>query len=263
MQDLLKIFISPGAVFSSLKQEIKISQPLLALLLCVVVLTGAQPLFISDQAFIDQTEESIDSGLSFLNRLGDRFLGEEAMDEIEREINEEAEAEGTTIEELMDEAIAVGTSPEELQVIRITSAIFSPISALIWLGLGVVVLTTYFNIAGNSVQTRRPWADWFGFTLWSLMPVALFYLLFLIATIITGEVLPRSYLAPLAWLPGLQENAFAINLTFGMIWAMWIQTMGLQQWLDRPIPICGLIVLFPWAAQWLIASGMVELFKAV
>jgi len=171
MQDLFKIFISPGAVFSSLKQEVKVVQPLLALLLCVVVLTGAQPLFISDQAYIDQAEETIDSGLNFFKRLGDRFLGEEAMEEIERDIKEDVEAEGTTIEDLMDKAITIGTSPEELQVVRITTAIFAPISALIWLGLGVVVLATYFNVVGNSVQTRRPWADWFGFTLWSLMPV--------------------------------------------------------------------------------------------
>ena len=263
MHDLLRVFIDPGTVFSSMKDDIKGVQPLLVLLLCVVVFTGAQPLFISDQALIEQTEETVDSGLGMFNRIGKALLGEEAMEEIKREVSAAAEAEGTTVDELKEQAIADQTSPEQLQIIRITSAIFSPVGALIWLGLGVLILATYFNFAGTSGETRRPWADWFAFTLWSMMPVLVHYLLYLVVTIVTGEISPRSYLAPLAWLPGLQENAFAVNLTIGMIWAIWIQTVGLHRWLDRSIPVCLSIALVPWVIQWLIASGFAELTKAI
>lgn len=263
MHDLLRIFISPGAVFSSMKQEIKPFQPLLALLLCIVVLTGAQPLFISDQAYIDTTEKQVDSSLNFLKRLGERIFGEEAVEEIARELEEAAAAEGATIDEMIDEAIDESVTPGQLQFTRIAAMFFSPIGALIWLGLGVVVLATYFNVTGVSVETRRRWGDWFGFSLWSMMPVVLHYLLLLLATVITGEVLPRNFVAPLAWLPGLQENAFAINLSIGMIWAMWIQTVGLHRWLNRPVPVCGLIVFVPWVLQWLFASGFAELAKAI
>ena len=263
MHDLLKVFIDPGTVFSSMKDDIKGVQPLLALLLCVVVFTGAQPLFVSDQAFIEQKEESLDSGLGIFNRIGKALLGEEAMEELEREFSAKVEAEGTTFDELKEQAIADQTSPEQLQIMRIISAIFSPVGAVIWLGLGVLILATYFNLAGTSGETRQPWVNWLAFTLWSLMPVLVHYLLYLAATMVTGEVSPRRYLAPLAWLPGLQENAFAVNLTIGMIWAIWIQTVGLHRWLDRSIPVCLSIALVPWVIQWLIASGIAELTKAL
>lgn len=126
MHDLLKIFIAPGAVFSSLKQEIKPIQPLLTLLLCVVVLTGAQPLFISDQAYIERAEKQVDSALSFLKRLGERMFGEEAVEEIAREFEEAAEAEGTTIDELIDESIEETMTPEQLQFMRISEVVLSP-----------------------------------------------------------------------------------------------------------------------------------------
>ena len=186
MNNLLKIFVAPGEVFASMKEKIESVPPLIALLLCVAVFTGVQPLFFSDEAIVEHTDEALAETFDLFDRIARSVVGEEVVEEIREEM-EEASG-GITVEEMASEIVVTTQTPEQLQVTRIVTAFTSPISALIWLGLGVILLSTYFNLAGNSRETGRAWSDWFGFTLWSMMPVALYYLLFLIATIFTGEL---------------------------------------------------------------------------
>ena len=263
MNNLLRVFIAPGEVFASMKEKIETVPPLLALLLCVAVFTGAQPLFVSDQSIRDAAEEQVEGLLGFFEGFLTRVGGEEVVDEFKEEWNSVNDDLGVSAEELLDEALNEAMTPEQMLLSRFISAISAPFSALMWLGLGAIILSTYFNVSGNTRERRRQWNEWFGFTLWTLMPVVLDYLLYFVVTLVTGDIKPKPYLAPLAWLPGLHDNAFAVNLTFGMIWAIYIQTIGMHRWMDRPIPICLIIVLIPWLVQWLIASGVVEAVKAV
>ena len=261
MNNLLRVFIAPGEVFDSMKEVIEPVPPLLALLLSITVFIGAQSLFVSDESYIQQTKETASGVVNFLEGFVERTGGEEVVEEL-RENVEEATDGGTT-DELLSDFVSVTLTPEQLQTTRIVGAFTNPIGALIWVGLGIIILATYFSIVGNSRETRRAWSQWFAFTLWSMMPVALYYLLFLAVTVFTGELAPRNYLAPLAWIPGAQENAFAVYLTFGMIWVIWIQSVGMHRWVDRPLPLCVILVSIPWFLQWFIASGTVEAFKSV
>ena len=261
MNNLLRVFIAPGEVFDSMKETIEPVPPLLALLLCVAVFTGAQSLFVSDESYIQQAEEAASGMFNFFEGFVERLGGEEAVEEFHKEFEDVTD--GSTADELLIDFVGVALTPEQIQTSRILGAFTNPIAALIWVGLGIIILATYFSIVGNSRETRRAWSQWFAFTLWSMMPVALYYLLFLVVTVFTGELAPRYYLAPLAWIPGMQANAFAVNLTFGMVWVIWIQTVGMHRWVDRPLPLCLILVSIPWLLQWLIASGAVEGFKAV
>ena len=254
MNNLYRILFSPGEVYATMKEDLNSVPPLMTLLLLVAVFTAAQSLFVSDEAIMNQAEEAVAASTNFFERIVGSFLPPEASEAFQETMDEQS----SQMNQMMDEML----TPEQLQSDRIIGAFFAPISALIWLGLGVLILTTYFSIAGSSRANRRPWSEWMGFTLWSMLPVVLYYFCYLVATMLTGEVHPKHFLAPLAWIPGLEENAFAVNLTFGMIWAMWIQTVGMHRWGDRPLPVCLVIVLIPWMLQWLIAAGMVESVKA-
>ena len=240
-----------------MKEKSQIVPPLVTILLGVGVCSMVQPLFVSDEAMTAVVRGQVTGTMETAERIFERLAGEEAG----REFREVLEAEQA--EDDIEELIAETTSPEMLTIRRIVNAIGMPINVLIWLGLGVLTLTMYFNVAGNLSVKHGTWSDWLGFTLWSMLPVTLYYLLFFVATLFTGEAFPKQYLAPLAWLPPLQNNAFAINLTFGMIWVIWIQTVGLRRWTDRSIHYCLTIVLIPWFSQWLIASGVAEAVKAI
>lgn len=226
MVNLLKIFVAPGAVFSSMKAEVPIIQPLLALILCVGVFSAIQPLFVSDSSKMMQ--EVLEYAFETLNEQG----------------------------------IDVG-DPARYSWNRTTQLFKAPISALIWLSVGVLILSTYFQVTGNSKEVSRSWPEWFGFTLWSMMPLALYYFLFAFVTLVTGEISPKQYLAPFAWVPGLQDNEFAVHLTVGTLWAVWIQTVGLHSWSERTYPICLTIVLVPWMLQWFIAASIITAFNAI
>ncbi|MXZ45204.1 MAG: hypothetical protein F4Z01_09605 [Gammaproteobacteria bacterium] len=226
MANLLKIFIAPGAVFSTMKDEVPIIQPLLALILCVGVFSAIQPLFVSDSS--KMTQEVLEFAF----------------------------------ETLSEQGLDVG-NPERYSWNRTTQVFVAPVSALIWLCVGVLILSTYFQVTGNSSEVRRSWPEWFGFTLWSMMPLALYYFLFAFATLVTGEISPKQYLTPLAWVPGMQDNAFAVHITFGTLWAVWIQTVGLHHWTERTYPICLIIVLVPWLLQLLIATSLMTTFSTI
>ena len=165
--------------------------------------------------------------------------------------------------EILEEQGTVFDQPAAYSWSRTTLVFIAPISALIWLSAGVLILSAYFRVTGNSPDIRRSWPEWIGFTLWSRLPLALYYLLFAYATLITGEISPKQYLAPLAWIPDLQDNTVALHLTIGTLWTMWIQSVGLHRWSERPYPICLMIVLVPWLSQWIIAASVLSAFIVI
>ena len=106
--------------------------------------------------------------------------------------------------------------------------------------VGVVLLATFFLLAGKVLQQPFRWIQWFGFTLWSLMPSVLCSLVQLVCAIFVG--FGEATLSPLNWIPSLRENWIASLIDIQVIWTAVIMTFGLRRWTDKSLAICITVV---------------------
>lgn len=230
--------------------------PLVALVLCLCIFPALQAWFLSDEEYLRTIEASLDSSSEISSQMAEMF---ERTLLREGRSGEEIE-ESLALHQEMTEAQRTNlTSKEGIQSARKFETVFAPLIAIFVFGLLVLLEATYFLIAGNMMQTSKQWSDWIGFTLWSTLPLVLHLFLSTLPTISTGTLDPYSLQAPMSWIPGLETNVFALTLTIPTLWVVWIRVVGMHKWIEKPIPICLVVVLIPSIVTWLISVGSLQL----
>ena len=162
---------------------------------------------------------------------------------------------------MLDNQLESLNSPESLRTGKKIITLFAPMSALFAYGVILLLEATYFLIAGNMMKCSKQWSEWIGFTLWSTMPLVIYLILYTAPTLWSGKHDPLGFQAPLSWLPGLESNVFALTLTISVLLTLWIRTIGMHKWVEKPIPHCLLIALIPTVVVWLISAGSLELMN--
>lgn len=256
MINLLKVFVSPGEVFGSMRSYIPSIPPLVILVLCLCIFPALRAWFLSDEEYVRTIEASFESSAEFSSQMAEIFeqtvlRGDRSQEEIDETLARH--------QELTEEQQKALISEEGVQSARKLSVVFDPLIAIFTSGLLVLLEATYFLIAGNMMQTSKQWSDWIGFTLWSMMPLVLNLLLSTLPTIFSGTLDPYSWQAPLSWLPGLGTNVFALTLTIPTLLVIWIRVVGMHKWIDKPMPICVVVVLIPSLVGWLFSVGSLQL----
>ncbi len=256
MINLLRVFVSPGTVFESMRSYIPAIPPLVTLVLGICIFHALQAWYLSDDEYLRVIEASAESTSEMSKQMAETiqrtFLrGDRTEEEIEEFLAHQRE--------MTEEQLKAMTSEDGIQSARKVQTVFSPATALFSYGLLVLLEATYFLIAGNMMRTSRQWSDWIGFTLWSAIPLVLFLFLSTLPTILSGTLDPYSLQAPLSWIPGLETNVFALTLTIPTVWIVWIRVVGMHKWIEKPIPICLVVVLVPALVVWLINVGSLQL----
>ncbi|MYD45580.1 MAG: hypothetical protein F4W92_04440 [Gammaproteobacteria bacterium] len=258
MINLLRVFVSPGTVFESMRSHIPVVPPLVTIVICLCVFPALQAWFLSDEEYLRTIEAAFESTSEITYQFAETFertvlRGDRSEEEIEESLaRRRAQAEAQR-EEL--------TSKDGIQSARKVETVFAPAMALFWIGLLVLVEATYFLIAGNMMQCTKQWSDWIGFTLWTRMPMVLFLVLSTLPTISSGTLDPYSWQAPLAWIPGVGTNVFALTLTIPTLLIAWIRVVGMHKWVEKPIPMCLVVVLIPTLVGWLISVGQLQIIN--
>lgn len=256
LANLVRVFVVPGQVFASMRDQIFIGPPLVALVIGLCVLPALQAALVSTEEYAKINEAAHEQTDAMTKQmaevLGQTFLSNEGDDEEFDELFE-------THDEMMDEQLEQMNTQKNLRAQREMLTVFTPLFTLFTVGLVVLLEATYFLIAGNLMKCSKQWSDWIGFTLWTTLPVLLFYFLFVMATLLTGEYQPVAVQAPLSWIPGLEKNVFALALTVPVLWTVWIRTVGMRHWVEKPLLNCLLVVLIPAVLGFLISAGSLQL----
>lgn len=256
MINLLRVFVSPGAVFESMRSYITAIPPLVTLVVCVCIFSALQAWYMSDDEYLRVIEATAESSSELSNQMAETLQRTFLRENRSEEEIEEFLAHQRELTEKQREAM---TSKEGIQSARRMQTVFVPLTALFSYGLIVLLEATYFLIAGNMMRASKQWSDWIGFTLWSSLPLVLLLCLSTLPTILSGTLDPYSWQAPISWIPGLGTNGFALTLTIPTMWIVWIRVVGMHKWIDKPVPICLVVVLIPALVGWLISIGSLQL----
>ncbi|MXZ45205.1 MAG: hypothetical protein F4Z01_09610 [Gammaproteobacteria bacterium] len=255
MIDLLRVLIVPGKVFASLRTRIPLVLPLAVLTFFVLVFGALQGWFISDEEYLRIHDASLELSSEWQEQIAE-ILGRTPIrrDMSEEEFEETMRSHREQTEEIMETL----TSEKGIHSLRKVQTFFGPMSMLCTLAIVLLLEATYFLIAGNMMKCSKQWSDWIGFSLWTSMPLVIFLLLATLPTVWAGVYDPYGLQAPLRWIPGLETNAFALTLTVPVVWTVWIRSVGMHKWIEKPMPLCFIIALIPAIVGWLIEAGQLH-----
>ena len=256
MLDLLKVLIFPGNVFASMRTHISAILPLVTLVLFLGIFPALQSWYISDEEYLRINEGALEQSSEMQRQIAELFgrtlaRGERSDEEIEEFLKSQEEITEMQLENL--------STAESIQSLRKVNTFFTPMSLMFVYGILLLIEATYFFIAGNMMKCSKQWSDWICFTLWSMMPLVLSLVLRTLPTLWSGKYDPSGLQAPLHWIPGLETNVFALTLTISVVWTAWIRTVGMHKWIEKPIPICLVVVLIPTIVVWLITAANLQL----
>ena len=256
MIDFFRVLIQPSKVFASMRTHITRIPPLVVLVLSVCVFSALQAWLISDEEYARINEVAHEETSRMLKPIASGMARTLVRgDQSEEKINEYLE----DYDNQLDAQLEAFQSPEALKSLKQFSVVFNPLSALFLYGVILLIEATYFLIAGNMMKCTKQWSDWIGFTLWSMMPLVVYFVLFALETMWSGNYMSSGWQAPLSWIPGLGSNVFALSLTIPLVWTLWIRTVGMHRWVEKPIANCFLVAVIPTLVGWAIGAGNLQL----
>ena len=148
MINLLRVFVSPGTVFESMRSYIPAIPPLVTLVLGICIFHALQAWYLSDDEYLRVIEASAESTSEMSKQMA---RGDRTEEEIEEFLAHQRE--------MTEEQLKAMTSEDGIQSARKVQTVFSPATALFSYGLLVLLEAPYFLIAGNMMRTSRQWSD--------------------------------------------------------------------------------------------------------
>ncbi|MDE0092896.1 MAG: hypothetical protein OXO49_00085 [Gammaproteobacteria bacterium] len=260
-EQILGIFLFPGAVFSTFKEKVPVFPVLITYTVAAFVFVGLSAFLISHEQIVELQETQAD-GIARIQATLQRSSSSFPISFEDLEPDQES-----SFQELYDtiyaEQLEKLTTPEAMFTARILEATFNPVFVLVGLALGCALLATYFLIVGNMLGTRYGWSQWFGFSLWSLLPIVPFWLVSDAVWVFNSSIRPEnmeSLFSPFSWI-GINHAIFEA-ITIPLIYTIYIQFRGLQSWTNSTIPSL-LLALLPWAIYIPLTVGLFELVEFV
>ena len=255
-EQFVGIFLFPGAVFSTFKEKVPVFPVLITYTVAAFVFVGLSAFLISDEQIVEIQEVQAVGNAKF------QTIFQRANSTMPNSFEDDLPSEEITKEELYDkiyaEQLEILTTPEAMFTARIMEAVGNPVFLLCSLALGGVILATYFLIVGNMLGTQYSWSQWFGFVLWSFLPIVPFWFLADVVWVFNSSVRPEnmeSLFSPFTWI-GIDHVIFGA-ITVPLIYTIYIQFRGLQSWTNTTLPSL-LLALLPWAIYIPLTAGLAE-----
>lgn len=224
MERLWKILISPKQEFDDMREndDTSILLPLLTVLVvasvCSMIIVFMTPGEVYMQAMETQAETMDQAG--------------------------QAEV-AQTIRDGMD------NEPGLLTMARIAAAGGALIGTPIAIVIGLLILGTFYMIVGKIVGADETWGDWFGFSCWVSIPVAVGAILSVVLVAIGG----------LGWADGLavlgwfgMNAPWAAAITIPSLWTLYLTVNGLDSWLSKGAAVSIIVALIPLVCLMLLGS---------
>ncbi|MXW53990.1 MAG: YIP1 family protein [Gammaproteobacteria bacterium] len=218
-----KILISPRSLFDQFRMGIPILLPLVLVLLSGGIYVGITAYFTDDQTYKGHLQDHA-SAQSEID-----VLPEETLEHLQRSIED----------------------PQRIDEARRSATFVAPLVYAITFTIGLVLLASYYWLAGLSFETRIGWASWFGFTCWAAMPTV--YGSVITAALISSLGIEwKNALSPLTWIGWTQP--WAVLFTIPLVWIVFISVHGLRSWGNKRIGTSVIVVLVPYLVYVLIGS---------
>ena len=138
-----------------------------------------------------------------------------------------------------------------VSMVRMTGAIGALIGAPIGMVIGLLILGTFYFVVGKIVQSDASWSDWFGFSCWVSVPVAVGSVLTVVLVAI-GGVEWANGLAVLGWFG--MTAPWAAAVTIPALWTLYITINGLDSWLQKGVVTSVIVALIPLVFAMLVGS---------
>lgn len=251
MNNLLKIFVSPGKVFDEFKDDISAFPAVITLAIACFILVGTQWYLLSDDEIREMVHAEVEEAAEILGNFT-RMMGveidPESEDTSETGSNEDSSKTefNEVFQEALDEQVAQMTNEEGLSRVRAEGLFSLPFNVLIGMGIGFVSLAFYFFVVGRFLRTPFSFGQWFAFVCWSMLPCIVHWIYFDLVLILTDVrfVDANSYVSLLAligWRPG-----FGPAIALSTLLIIYIQSYGLQRWSEKPLGLCVGLASIPW-----------------
>ena len=223
MNKLWKVLIAPRQVFDELKDTNSFVLPLLLLLATGAVCVATFAYVTPDETYVEHVLDQVEI--------------QEELDVVPEE----------TIGDLREDLL----SSDGIAATRISATIVAPVLYVVGIVLGLLILATYYWVAGKSFETGLSWKSWFSFSCWAAMPLVVWSICTFVLLIIGGDGLIHG-LAPLTWI-GITPP-WAVLLNIPLVWTVVISIQGIRSWGSKRSSTSTIIVLVPYVLYVLLGS---------
>lgn len=231
VERLWKILVSPRQEFDEMREDTPILLPLLTILVFVGVCAAIIVFMTPDETFKERGEAQIE----MLENLGQSDAAEQQRN-------------------LLDD-------PSAISMMRTTGAIGALIGGPIGMVIVLLLVGTFYSIVGKIVKSDASWSDWFGFSCWVSIPVAIGSVVSLIFMAIGSTALAEGGLAVLGWFG--MNAPWAMAITIPALWTLYITINGLDSWLQKGVVTSVIVALIPLVVSMLVASLIAGMQQAM
>lgn len=138
-----------------------------------------------------------------------------------------------------------------MSMMRTMGAIGALIGGPIAMVIGLLILGTFYFVVGKIVQSDAGWSEWFGFSCWVSVPVAVGSVLSVVLVAIGGLEWANG-LAVLGWFG--MTAPWAAAITIPALWTLYITINGLDSWLQKGVVTSVIVALIPLVFAMLLGS---------
>ena len=223
MKALWMILISPRTVFLDFRTRTPILLPLVLVLISGGIYVGVTAYYTDDQTYKGHLQDHA-SAQSELD-----VLPEQTLDRMVRNIED----------------------PKRIDEARRNATLVAPLIYGITFTIGLLLLASYYWLAGLSFDSRIRWSKWFGFACWAAMPTAYGSL---VTTVLIASfgIEWKNAISPLTWIGWTQP--WAVLFTIPLMWIVFISIQGLRSWGNMRMGTSVIVVVVPYLVYLLIGS---------
>ena len=221
MERLWKILISPKQEFDEMREDVSIILPLMTILL-VIGICGAITVYMTpDEVFTTTIESQVEA----MEDMGQSDAAQQTRDQMD--------------------------DPSAISMMKMAGAIAAFIFGPIGMAIGLLILGTFYFIVGKIVQSEASWGDWFGFSCWVSIPLAIGSVATLVLVSIGGLGWSNG-LSVLGWIG--MSAPWAMAITIPALWTLYITINGLDSWLQKGVVTSVIVALIPLVVSMLLGS---------
>lgn len=218
-----RILVSPRSLFDEFRDGMPTLTPLVLVLLCGGIYVGVTAYYTEDETYKGHLQDhaSTQSELDVLPR--------ETLEQMQRSIED----------------------PQRIDEARRNASLVAPLIYAIAFSFGMLVLASYYWLAGLSFQAKIGWSKWFGFVCWAAIPTVYGSIVTTSLIIFLG-IEWKNALSPLTWIGWTQP--WAVLFTIPLVWIVFISVQGLRSWGNKRVGTSVIVVLVPYLVYVLIGS---------
>ena len=217
LDKLWRILYSPRRVYDELSKDVQVRVPLVTILGAIAIFAIAIAILAPHPRPTAEEVENYRKQMILLEHESDFEYAENRRQELREETY----------------------GPQD--IVPGTQISANPWAPVTW-PLGFLVLATWmgmcFFLVGKSIGSQLSWSQWFGFCVWSELPI-------IISSALDVVFAAMGQNRPLLFETSGQDWQFWVTTTAILgLWSLFIQTQGLRSWTSKNLGVCiGLALL--------------------